>query len=66
MDTENPTPNQRRRWAKLTDEQRDLAAELVARAERLRDQANADPDDDRGLSLREAMALAAVQMGLDR
>lgn len=65
MHTENPTPENRRRWATLTDEQRDLAAELMARAERLRDQANADPDSD-GLSLREAMALAAVQMGLGR
>lgn len=65
MHTENPTPDSRPRWGTLTDEQRDLAAELMARAERLRDHANADPDSD-GLSLREAMALAAVQMGLGR
>lgn len=61
-DTESPTPVERPRWAALTDEQRDLAAELVARAEKLRTEANADPDSD-GLSIRDAMALAAVQMG---
>lgn len=62
---EDPTPDQRPRWATLTDEQRDLASELVARANRLRDDANADPDSD-GLSLRDAIALAAVQMGVTR
>jgi len=62
---EHSTPGQRPRWASLTDEQRAVAAELVARAEQLRDGATADPDSP-GLSLRDAVHLAAIQMGAAR
>jgi hypothetical protein len=53
------TTTDRRSWSRLDDHQRGLAAELMARAEQLRAQA-----DEEGLSVADAVALAAVQLGL--
>lgn len=50
-----------RRGRLLNEGQRDLADRLHDRANRLREQAWADGD---GLSVRDAVALAAVQLGL--
>lgn len=52
----------RRGCRNLTDPERDLAVRLVARAERLR--AEAGREDGEGLSVADAVALAAVQLGL--
>ncbi|MZE55388.1 hypothetical protein GTY86_35420 [Streptomyces sp. SID5770] len=51
----------RRGCRNLTDPQRELADRLAVRAELLR--AEADRDGE-GLSIRDAIALAAVQLGL--
>ncbi|MFZ3467496.1 hypothetical protein ACODT3_39905 [Streptomyces sp. 4.24] len=51
----------RRRGRLLNDGQRDLADRLQDRANRLREQAG---DDGDSLSIRDAVALAAVQLGL--
>lgn len=50
-------PNHRRGWRTLTDDQRVLAEDLVRRAEILH--AGADGE----LSMAEAVALAAIQIG---
>lgn len=56
MDNEPPT---HRRWLPLTPEQRQLAADLAERAERIRARA------EDGMSFREAIDLAAAQLGID-
>ena len=48
-----------RRWVPLNAEQRTVATELQRRAALLRD------DSEDGISITEAVALAAIQMGLD-
>ncbi len=59
--TENPDADPMpRRWLKLDQEQRAMAAELARRAERLR----ADSED--GISITEAVRLAALQLGFDQ
>lgn len=62
--TQDATPSEAdltpRRWAKFTDGQRAAAAELARRAERLR----ANSED--GISVTEAVELAAIQMGIER
>jgi hypothetical protein len=61
--TEDATPSEAdltpRRWLKFTDDQRAAAAELARRAERLR----ANSED--GISVTEAVELAAIQMGIE-
>ena len=61
--TEDPRPAEAdsvpRRWLKFSDDQRAVAAELARRAERLR----AGSED--GISIREAVELAAIQMGAE-
>jgi hypothetical protein len=49
----------RRRWIGLTGDQRATAAELARRAERLR----AESED--GISVTEAVRLAAIQLGFE-
>ncbi|NUQ98272.1 MAG: hypothetical protein HOY79_17570 [Streptomyces sp.] len=56
MDTQPETPT-RDRWRSLTPEQRELAEDLMRRAEKLRD------DADGELSIAEAVAVAAAQLG---
>lgn len=56
MDTQAGAP-QRDRWRTLTPEQRALADALLHRAETLRD------DADGELSIAEAIAVAAAQLG---
>ena len=62
--TQDPTPADPdltpRRWPKLDPEQRAVAAELARRAERLR----ANSED--GISITEAVELAAIQMGAEQ
>ncbi|MFE9222390.1 hypothetical protein ACFYN3_39590 [Streptomyces lavendulae] len=53
----------RRGCRNLKDPQRELAERLAARAARLRAEAGRDGGD--GLSVAEAVALAAVQLGLE-
>jgi hypothetical protein len=54
-----PAQTVHRRWLPLSEEQRAVAAELQRRAALLRD------GSEDGLSVRDAVALAARQMGLD-
>jgi hypothetical protein len=61
--TETPGTREAAWRRSMTPDQEQLAAELQARAERLRVGA---ADDGEGLSIREAVDLAAVQMGLAR
>jgi len=56
MDTPPEVPR-RDRWRSLTPEQRELAEDLMRRAEKLRD------DADGELSIAEAVAVAAAQLG---
>jgi hypothetical protein len=54
---QTPPPIERRTWRSLTPEQTALAADLSRRAEALRAEADGE------LSLAEAVAVAAIQLG---
>ncbi|MCZ4103552.1 hypothetical protein [Streptomyces sp. H39-C1] len=57
-----PMAERRRGCRNLTDPERDLAQRLAARADRLRTDAGREGGE--GLSVADAVALAAVQLGL--
>ncbi|MFJ3787015.1 hypothetical protein [Streptomyces sp. NPDC090093] len=57
----DPYAGRRRGCRNLTDPQRELAERLAVRAELLRSEAGRDGE---ALSIRDAVALAAVQLGL--
>ncbi|MFC5035005.1 hypothetical protein ACQFX6_40260 [Streptomyces sp. DSM 41987] len=57
-----PMAERRRGCRNLTDPERDLALRLAARADWLRAEAGREGGD--GLSVADAVALAAVQLGL--